>query len=57
MATALQIADWFAGAIDREAGDSITHLKLQKLVYYAQAWFLALNDKPLFEEEMQAWHN
>ncbi len=30
-----------SGSIDRESGDSITHLKLQKLVYYAQAWSLA----------------
>ena len=43
MTTALDIAHWFAGSIDREAGDSITHLKVQKLVYYAQAWSLALS--------------
>jgi uncharacterized phage-associated protein len=49
------IANWFLCSIDREAGDSITHLKLQKLVYYAQAWSLALNNKPLFEEDFQAW--
>lgn len=49
------IAAWFLGNIDREAGDSITHLKLQKLVYYAQAWSLALRDAALFDEDMQAW--
>nr|USU33794.1 DUF4065 domain-containing protein [Methylobacterium sp. OTU13CASTA1] len=49
------IAAWFLGNIDREAGDAITHLKLQKLVYYAQAWSLALRDRPLFDEDMQAW--
>lgn len=49
------IADWFLAKVDREAGDSITHLKLQKLVYYAQAWALALLDRPLFEEDFQAW--
>jgi len=41
-------------------GESITHLKLQKLIYYAQAWHIALNDKtPLFEEnrEFQAWQH
>ena len=32
MYTALEIADWFRGAVDRQAGDSVTHLKLQKLV-------------------------
>lgn len=53
--TANQIADWFLSSIDRTAGDSITHLKLQKLVYYAQAWSLALFNKPLFDEDFQAW--
>jgi uncharacterized phage-associated protein len=36
-------------------GDYITNLKLQKLLYYAQAWYLALYNKPLFGEEIQAW--
>jgi uncharacterized phage-associated protein len=53
--SANEIAAWFLGNIDREAGDSITHLKLQKLVYYAQAWSLALREAHLFEEDLQAW--
>lgn len=55
--TASDIANWFLGAIDRDAGDAITHLKLQKLIYYAQAWSLALPKRgyPLFDENMQAW--
>jgi len=32
----------------------VTLHKLQKLVYYAQAWSLVLNKK-LFEEEIEAW--
>lgn len=55
MYTALQIANWFRNAVDRGAGDTITHLKLQKLVYYAQAWSLALLGRPLFHEDVQAW--
>ena len=50
-----QIADWFLASIDREAGDTISHLKLQKLMYYAQAWSLALNDSSLFDEYFEAW--
>ncbi|EGO5859756.1 hypothetical protein B6A11_01275 [Enterococcus faecalis] len=35
----------------------MTTMKLQKLVYYCQAWSLAWDEKPLFEEEFQAWAN
>ncbi len=49
------VANWFLCNIDREAGDSITHLKLQKLLYYAQAWSLVLKGKSLFEEDFEAW--
>jgi uncharacterized phage-associated protein len=30
-------------------------MKLQKLLFYAQAWFLATNDRPIFAEEVEAW--
>jgi uncharacterized phage-associated protein len=39
----------------REKGESVDHLKLQKLVYYVQAWHLALFGEPLFTGEIQAW--
>ena len=35
----------------------ISTWKLQKLCYYSQAWSLAWTDKPLFEEDFQAWAN
>lgn len=53
--SALDIAKWFINATDRESGDAITHLKVQKLLYYAQGWALANFDKPLFDEDMEAW--
>ena len=31
--------------------------KLEKLCYYSQAWSLAWTDKPLFQEEFEAWVN
>lgn len=34
---------------------SITTIKLQKLVYYCQAWSLVWDDISLFDEEIQAW--
>ena len=33
----------------------MTTMKLQKLVYYCQAWSLVWDEKPLFEEKIQAW--
>jgi uncharacterized phage-associated protein len=39
----------------RERGEVLTNLKLQKLLYYGQAWYLALRDRPLFEEDFRAW--
>lgn len=55
MHSALDVAAWFLNEIDRKAGDSITNLKLQKLVYYAQAWSVALLNQPLFPDEIEAW--
>jgi uncharacterized phage-associated protein len=31
--------------------------KLQKLVYYSQAWHLVWDSEPLFEERIEAWAN
>jgi uncharacterized phage-associated protein len=39
-----------------ENGDLVTNLKLQKLLYYAQAWYMVHHDgKKLFEDEIEAW--
>ncbi|NFM45170.1 DUF4065 domain-containing protein [Clostridium botulinum] len=35
--------------------EKLTHLKLQKLCFYAQAWSLVWNNKELFNGEFQAW--
>lgn len=34
------VANYFISRADKESGSFMTHLKLQKLVYYAQAWSL-----------------
>lgn len=36
---------------------AMTAMKMQKLVYYAQAWTLAREGKPLFDEPIEAWVN
>jgi len=33
----------------------ISNLKLQKLLYYAQAWYLAFYNEPLFTGKIEAW--
>lgn len=43
------VARWFLSK------KNMTHKKLQKLCYYAQAWHCALLNSPLFEDEIQAW--
>jgi uncharacterized phage-associated protein len=35
--------------------DSMSHKKLQKLCFYAKAWYLALNDENLIDDEFEAW--
>lgn len=32
-------------------------MKLQKLVYYSQAWSLVWDERPMFEERIEAWAN
>lgn len=38
-------------------GESITNLKLQKLLYYAQGFHLALLKRPLFSDQIEAWRH
>ena len=52
--TAEQIADTII-YLSRERGIEITNLKLQKLLYYAQAWNLAFTREPLFHDPIEAW--
>lgn len=46
-----------ARKIIEEANEKPTPLKLQKLTYYCQAWSLVWEERPLFEEDFQAWAN
>lgn len=54
MVTAQTVARFFL-AFGNECGELLTNLKLNKLVYYAQAWHLALWGEPLFDEPIEAW--
>lgn len=39
------------------AKGEMTAMKLQKLCYYSQAWSLVWDERPLFDERIEAWAN
>ncbi len=57
MPKAIDLAKAFLKLSDPDSGDVLTNLKLQKLVYYAQGFHLALTGQPLFQEELVAWEH
>jgi uncharacterized phage-associated protein len=54
---ALTIAKYFLSIPDEDSGELVSNLKLQKLLYYAQGYAVALKgvDDPLFKEKIYAW--
>jgi len=52
MATVLDVAKYIVD----ERGEMDTW-KLQKLVYYCQAWSLVWDEQPLFDSRIEAWEN
>lgn len=52
MASSLDVAAYIL-----EKHGSMTATKLQKLVYYSQAWHLVWDEKPLFLDRIEAWAN
>jgi uncharacterized phage-associated protein len=52
MASAVDVARYI---LSKTGG--MTAMKLQKLVYYSQAWALVWDEEPLFTEDIQAWAN
>lgn len=53
MASVFDVANYILKSI----GSQISTMKLQKLVYYCQAWNLVWTSKPLFKEHFEAWVN
>lgn len=51
------VAKYFLSKVDEEVGDGISNLKLQKLVYYAQGFHLAIHGDPLFSDRIEAWEH
>jgi uncharacterized phage-associated protein len=56
MADAINVALFFLQLADAEdEPEKLSHLRLQKLLYYAQGWSLALRDTVLFSDRIEAW--
>ncbi len=56
ISTANDVADFFLWYAKKHGdGEPPSNKKIQKLVYYAQAWYLALYNVPLFEDPIEAW--
>jgi len=54
---AIEVAKAILKLSEPEVGDSVTNLKLQKLLYYTQGFSLAIYGKPLFKEKILAWQH
>ena len=55
MISIIQAARYLVYLSYEKKRSSLTPLKLQKLLYLAQGWSFVWDDKPLFEEEFEAW--
>jgi len=52
--TVSDVANYFLHLANINNTD-LVNKKLQKLVYYAQAWSLVLNNRKLFDDKIEAW--
>ena len=44
-------------SLSGEEADPLTNLRLQKLLYYTQAWSLIIRESELFSDEIEAWRH
>ena len=60
MITALEVAKYLiqlaANPADEDA-EPMTHMRVQKLLYYAQGWHVGIFGRTLFADPLQAWKN
>ena len=57
MAKANEVARYlvYLASCTGDEPDYLTHLRLQKLLYYTQGWSIALRGRALFSERIEAW--
>lgn len=56
MTTVKDVANFFIDAAHKCESEPMTNLRLQKLLYFAQAWCIVRNGHPLFNESIKAWN-
>lgn len=49
-----KVVDWF---LNNTSEEGITHLALQKILYFVQAWSYVLNGEWMFPEDCEAWRH
>lgn len=54
MASAIDVVDYFLSKTIND-DEELTNLKIQKLIYYAQGFHLAIFDRELYQDEIEAW--
>ena len=52
---AIEIANFYIRLTNSIPDNNIDNLRLNKILYYAQAWSLVRNKRPLFEDDIQEW--
>ena len=58
MAAAMDVVRYLVElAGPNEEGEPMTHMRLQKLLYYVQGWHMAWYGRPLFAERIEAWQH
>lgn len=50
-----EVCDFVVFRLTGEGNESLSHLKLQKILFYIQSWHLAFDKQPLFDGKFQAW--
>ena len=55
MANVFDIANFFIDVAIHNEEDCMTNLRLNKLLYFSQAWSLVKLNRPLFDNKIEAW--
>ena len=53
---AIDVALFYIDLFNKDNKYIITNLKLNKLLYFAQGWYLSKYNEPLFGEQIEAWN-